>query len=109
MALSRVIIYNATRTLNFAQGEMLMSRRRGLDRVQVFQAPLVARCSRLVARRCSLPPRSALVIRHAIAATHFDVLIITLGLSLMLGRPPESPGPTTSFPFPFLLLQPGRW
>src|SRR5262249_61939756 len=86
MALALVIIYNATRTLKFAQGEMLM--------VSTFVAWAVQ-------RRLGWPLAAALVvavvaaavmgwviervlIRHAVAATHWDVLIITLGLSLIL-------------------------
>ena len=42
MALSLVIIYNATRTLNFAQGEMLMiSTFVGWTALQVLRAPLL--------------------------------------------------------------------
>ena len=86
MALALVIIYKATRTLNFAQGEMLM--------VSTFVAWAVQ-------RRLGWPLAATLVvavvaagvmawaieralIRHAVAATHWDVLIITLGLSLIL-------------------------
>ena len=44
MALSLVIVYNATRTLNFAQGEMLMiSTFVGRTALQVLRAPLVYR------------------------------------------------------------------
>ena len=42
MALSLVIVYNATRTLNFAQGEMLMvSTFVGFTALQVLRAPLL--------------------------------------------------------------------
>src|SRR4029077_10155941 len=85
VALSLVIVYNATRTVNFAQGELLM--------ISAFVA--------WTARRPGLPLAAALVsgvaaggllaflleraiIRRAVSATHWDVLIITLGLSLAL-------------------------
>jgi branched-chain amino acid transport system permease protein len=86
MALALVIIYNATRTLNFAQGEMLM--------VSTFVAwaaqralgwPLPA--TLLVAVIAAAIMGWAIervLIRRAVAATHWDVLIITVGLSLIL-------------------------
>jgi branched-chain amino acid transport system permease protein len=86
MALSLVIVYNATRTLNFAQGEMLM--------VSTFVAWAAHRALALplpvvlvvaVAAAAGLAyVIERLVIRRAISATHWDVLIITVGLSLML-------------------------
>jgi branched-chain amino acid transport system permease protein len=86
VALSLVIIYNATRTLNFAQGEMLMvsafvawsaHERLGLPLPWALVAAVAAGAllGFLVER---------LIIRRAISATHWDVLIITLGLSLVL-------------------------
>ncbi|MGH7278933.1 MAG: branched-chain amino acid ABC transporter permease, partial [Candidatus Rokuibacteriota bacterium] len=86
MALALVIIYNATRTLNFAQGEMLM--------VSAFVAwasytrlglPLVVALAVAVAASALLAfVVERVIIRRSIAATHWDVLIITLGLSLVL-------------------------
>jgi branched-chain amino acid transport system permease protein len=86
MALSLVIVYNATRTLNFAQGEMLMfstfvawTAQRALG-LPLFVTLLVA----VVAGAGLAFAFERLVIRRAIGATHWDVLIITLGLSLGL-------------------------
>ena len=86
MALSLVIIYNATRTLNFAQGEMLMvttfiawsaTRALSLPLTLTFVVAVVsAVVLGFVVER--------VIIRRAIGATHWDVLIITVGLSLML-------------------------
>src|SRR5207302_8800508 len=86
MAISLVIIYNATRTLNFAQGEMLMvSTFIGWTALQVLDAPLVVALLVAVVAAALLGfILERVVIRHAISATPFDVLIITLGLSLML-------------------------
>src|SRR5438552_978556 len=102
MALALVIIYNATRTLNFAQGEMLM--------VATFVAWAAQRA-------LGLPPAASLVvavvtggamawaiervvIRRAVAATHWDVLIITLGLSLILRSVAGLAWTHDEFPFP---------
>jgi branched-chain amino acid transport system permease protein len=86
MALSLVIIYNATRTLNFAQGEMLMvttfvawSATRALS----LPLPLTFVVAVLTAVVFGFAVER-LIIRRAIGATHWDVLIITVGLSLML-------------------------
>jgi branched-chain amino acid transport system permease protein len=86
MALALVIIYNATRTLNFAQGEMLM--------VSTFVAwsvqrnlgwPLAATLIVAVVAAGSMAwAIERVLIRRAVAATHWDVLIITVGLSLIL-------------------------
>jgi branched-chain amino acid transport system permease protein len=86
MALSLVIIYNATRTLNFAQGEMLMvSTFVGWTAQQALGLPLGVTLVVAVAAAAVLAfAVERLVIRRAIGATHWDVLIITLGLSLML-------------------------
>ena len=103
MALSLVIIYNATRTLNFAQGEMLM--------VSTFvawsaQRALGAAAARRAAgggggrRRCWRSSFERLVIRRAIGATHWDVLIITLGLSLILRAGAGIVWTHDEFPFP---------
>jgi branched-chain amino acid transport system permease protein len=102
MALSLVIVYNATRTLNFAQGEMLMvstfvawTAHRGLGLplgVTLLVAVVAAAALALVLER--------LVIRRAIGATHWDVLIITLGLSLMLRAGAGVAWSHDEFPFP---------
>ena len=102
MALSLVIVYNATRTLNFAQGEMLM--------VSTFVAwagqralglPLVATLLVAVIAAGALAfLLERLIIRRAIGATHFDVLIITLGLSLMLRAGAGLVWTHDEFPFP---------
>lgn len=102
MAISLVIIYNATRTLNFAQGEMLM--------IAAFVAwasyhalglPLVAAMLvAVVASGLLAFGIERAVIRHSIAAAHFDVLIITLGLSLMLRATAGIVWSHDEFPFP---------
>jgi branched-chain amino acid transport system permease protein len=86
MALALVIIYNATRTLNFAQGEMLMvstfvawSVQRGLG--WPLSATLIVA---VVAAGAMAWVIERVLIRRAVAATHWDVLIITVGLSLIL-------------------------
>ena len=86
VALSLVIVYNATRTLNFAQGEMLMvSTFAGFTVYAHVRLPLVVVMLIAVAAAALLGwVIERVIIRHAIAATHFDVLIITLGLSLVL-------------------------
>src|SRR5439155_417493 len=83
MALSLVIVYNATRTLNFAQGEMLMvSTFAGWTVYAHVKLPLVVVMLIAVAAAALLGWLiERVIIRHAIAATHFDLLIITLGLS----------------------------
>jgi branched-chain amino acid transport system permease protein len=102
MALSLVIIYNATRTLNFAQGEMLM--------VSTFIAWAAARAFSLslpLTLLVAVVSAGALgfviervVIRRSIGATHWDVLIITLGLSLMLRAGAGLVWSHDEFPFP---------
>jgi branched-chain amino acid transport system permease protein len=102
MALSLVIIYNATRTLNFAQGEMLM--------VSTFVAwaaqralglPLIVALLIAVAAAAGLAfVLERVVIRRALGATHWDVLIITLGLSLMLRAGAGIAWSHDEFPFP---------
>src|SRR6266542_81893 len=86
VALSLVIIYNATRTVNFAQGEMLMvsafvawSANQGLG----LPLPVALGCAVGAGALLGLLVERA-IIRRAISATHWDVLIITLGLSLVL-------------------------
>ena len=85
VALSLVIIYNATRTVNFAQGEMFMVSTFIAWSVARAGAPLaVAIVVAIVAAAALAFLIERLVIRRAIAATHWDVLIITLGVSLVL-------------------------
>ena len=102
MALALVIIYNATRTLNFAQGEMLM--------VSTFVAwtaqkslgwPLPATLIvAVVAAGVMAWVLERVLIRRAVAATHWDVLIITLGLSLILRSLAGLVWTHDEFPFP---------
>ena len=102
MALALVIIYNATRTLNFAQGEMLM--------VSTFVAwtaqkslgwPLPATLVvAVVAAGVMAWVLERVLIRRAVAATHWDVLIITLGLSLILRSLAGLVWTHDDFPFP---------
>jgi branched-chain amino acid transport system permease protein len=102
MALSLVIIYNATRTLNFAQGEMLMvSTFVGWAARRAFDLPLIA--TLLVAVLAAAVMGWIIertIIRRAIGATHWDVLIITLGLSLMLRAAAGLAWTHDEFPFP---------
>jgi branched-chain amino acid transport system permease protein len=102
MALALVIVYNATRTLNFAQGEMLM--------VSAFLAwtahhtlglPLALAVVAAVLGSALLAwAVERAVIRRSIAATHWDVLIITLGLSLVLRALAGIVWTHDEFPFP---------
>ena len=102
MALSLVIIYNATRTLNFAQGEMLMvSTFIGWVAHRVFGLPLVLTLLvAVVAAGIMGWLVERVIIRRAIGATHWDVLIITLGLSLMLRAAAGLVWTHDEFPFP---------
>jgi len=102
MAISLVIIYNATRTLNFAQGEMLMiSTFVGWSAHEALRLPLPLVLLIAVAAAAALGWLvERLVIRHAIAATHLDVLIITLGLSLVLRAAAGLVWTHDEFPFP---------
>jgi len=102
MALSLVIVYNATRTLNFAQGEMLMiSTFVGWTALQLLRAPLLVALLVAVGAAALLAwVLERTIIRHAISATHFDVLIITLGLSLMLRSAAGLLWTHDEFPFP---------
>jgi branched-chain amino acid transport system permease protein len=86
MALSLVIIYNATRTLNFAQGEMLMvTTFIAWSATRAFSLPLpLTFVVAVVAAVVFGFVVERLIIRRAIGATHWDVLIITVGLSLVL-------------------------
>ncbi len=102
MALALVIIYNATRTLNFAQGEMLMiSTFIGWTAQRALGWPLAA--SLLVAVVAAAVMGWAIervLIRRAVAATHWDVLIITLGVSLILRALAGLVWTHDEFPFP---------
>jgi branched-chain amino acid transport system permease protein len=102
MALALVIIYNATRTLNFAQGDMLMvSAFVGWTAYHALGLPLWAAAIVAVAASAALAfAVERLVIRRSIAATHWDVLIITLGLSLMLRAGAGLLWSHDEFPFP---------
>jgi branched-chain amino acid transport system permease protein len=101
VALSLVIVYNATRTVNFAQGEMFVvstfvawsAVRAGWPLPLAFLAAVVgAAALAFVIERA--------IIRRAIAATHWDVLIITLGLSLILRALAGIVWSHDDFPFP---------
>ena len=102
MALSLVIVYNATRTLNFAQGEMLMvSTFAAWSAQRAFALPLPVACVVAVLTGAMLAlVFERLVIRRAIGATHWDVLIITLGLSLALQAGAGLVWTHDQFPFP---------
>ncbi|MBI2158449.1 MAG: branched-chain amino acid ABC transporter permease [Candidatus Rokubacteria bacterium] len=102
MAISLVIVYNATRTLNFAQGEMLMvSTFVGWTAHQWLRLPLpLIMLVAVVAAALLGWLIERAVIRHSIAATHFDVLIITLGLSLVLRAAAVLAWTHDEFPFP---------
>jgi branched-chain amino acid transport system permease protein len=102
MALSLVIVYNATRTLNFAQGEMLMvSTFVAWSSQRLLGLPLpVALLVAVVAAALLALVFERLVIRRAIGATHWDVLILTLGLSLMLRAGAGIVWSHDEFPFP---------
>lgn len=104
VAISLVIIYKATRTLNFAQGEMLMvSTFVGWSVYERVQLPLVVVMLIAVAAAAALGwAIERLIIRHAISATHFDVLILTLGLSLALRSGAGLVWTHDEFPFPSL-------
>ncbi len=100
--LALVIIYNATRTLNFAQGDMLMvSAFIGWTAHQALGLPLwAAAIVAVLASGLLALVLERLVIRRSISATHWDVLIITLGLSLMLRAGAGLVWTHDEFPFP---------
>jgi branched-chain amino acid transport system permease protein len=101
VALSLVIVYNATRTVNFAQGEMFMVSTFVAWSVVRAGAPLgVALVVAVVAAAALAFLIERLVIRRAIAATHWDVLIITLGVSLVLKAGAGIVWTHDEFPFP---------
>jgi len=104
VALSLVIIYNATRTVNFAQGDMLMvsafvawSANQGLG----LPLPVALGCAVGAGALLGLLVERA-IIRRAISATHWDVLIITLGLSLVLRSSAGIVWTNDEVPFPAL-------
>jgi branched-chain amino acid transport system permease protein len=102
MALALVIIYNATRTLNFAQGEMLMiSTFIGWTAQRALGWPLVASVVVAVIAAALMGwAVERVLIRRAVSATHWDVLIITLGLSLILRSVAGLVWTHDEFPFP---------
>jgi branched-chain amino acid transport system permease protein len=102
MALALVIIYNATRTLNFAQGEMLMvSTFIGWAAQRALGWPLaLSVVVAVVAAALMGWAVERLLIRRAVSATHWDVLIITLGLSLILRSLAGLVWTHDEFPFP---------
>lgn len=102
MALSLVIVYKATRALNFAQGEMLMvSTFVGWAAYRALELPLLAALGVAVASAAVLAwTVERLIIRRALGATHWDILIITLGLSLFLRAGAGAVWSHDEFPFP---------
>src|SRR5437879_12988188 len=81
VALSLVIVYNATRTLNFAQGEMLM-----VSAFVAWSAQRAAGLPLLLAFACGVAAGGVLayvvervVIRRALSATPWEGVSITLG------------------------------
>jgi branched-chain amino acid transport system permease protein len=101
MALSLVIVYNATRTLNFAQGEMMMvSTFVAWTAYHLGLSLLVSALTAVVAAAVLAFVCERLIVRRALAATHWDVLIITLGLSLMLRAGAGLAWSHDEFPFP---------
>ena len=103
VALSLVIVYNATRTVNFAQGEMLMVSAFTAWSAQQAGLPLPAALIAGIAAGGLLAlVIERAIIRRAVAATHWDVLIITLGLSLMLRAGAGLVWTNEELPFPAL-------
>jgi branched-chain amino acid transport system permease protein len=101
MALALVIVYNATRTLNFAQGEMLMVSAFVAWSATHWGAPLGVAVVVAVAAAAGLGWLvERVIVRRALSATHFDVLIITLGLSLVLRALAGVVWSHDEFPFP---------
>jgi len=104
VALSLVIVYNATRTVNFAQGEMLM-----VSAFVAWSAQHTAGLPLLAAVACGVAAGGLLaflveraIVRRALSATHWDVLIITLGLSLALRAAAGIVWTNEELPFPAL-------
>src|SRR5437762_4646809 len=104
VALSLVIVYNATRTVNFAQGEMLMVSAFvawSAQRAAGLPGPLALACG-VVAGGLLAYLVERVIIRRALEATHWDVLIITLGLSLVLRSGAGIVWTNDELPFPAL-------
>jgi len=104
VALSLVIVYNATRTVNFAQGEMLMVSAFvawSAQRAAGLPVPLALACG-VVAGGLLAYLVERVIIRRALEATHWDVLIITLGLSLVLRAAAGIVWTNDELPFPSL-------
>jgi len=103
VALSLVIVYNATRTVNFAQGEMLMVSAFVAWSAQHAGLPLpLALVAGVAAGGLLALLIERAIIRRAVAATHWDVLIITLGLSLVLRAAAGLVWTNEELPFPAL-------
>jgi branched-chain amino acid transport system permease protein len=102
MALALVIVYNATRTLNFAQGEMLMvSAFLAWTAHRVLALPLALAVAVAVVASAALGwLLERFLVRRSIAATHWDVLILTLGLGLVLRALAGILWTHDEFPFP---------
>jgi branched-chain amino acid transport system permease protein len=104
VALSLVIVYNATRAVNFAQGEMLMVSAFvawSAQRAAGLPVPLALACG-VVAGGLLAYLVERVIIRRALEATHWDVLIITLGLSLVLRAAAGIVWTNDELPFPSL-------
>jgi branched-chain amino acid transport system permease protein len=102
MALALVIIYNATRTLNFAQGEMLMVSTFvawAAQRALGWSLPVTLLVAVVAAGIMGWAVERVLI-RRAVTATHWDVLIITVGLSLILRSLAGLAWTHDEFPFP---------
>ena len=103
VALSLVIVYNATRTVNFSQGEMLMVSAFTAWSAQHGGLPLpLALVAGIAAGGLLALLIERAIIRRAVAATHWDVLIITLGLSLVLRAAAGLVWTNEELPFPAL-------
>jgi len=103
VALSLVIVYNATRTVNFSQGEMLMVSAFTAWSAQHGGLPLpLALVAGVAAGGLLALLIERAIIRRAVAATHWDVLIITLGLSLVLRAAAGLVWTNEELPFPAL-------
>ena len=103
VALSLVIVYNATRTVNFSQGEMLMVSAFTAWSAQHGGLPLpLALVAGIAAGGLLALLIERAIIRRAVGATHWDVLIITLGLSLVLRAAAGLVWTNEELPFPAL-------
>jgi branched-chain amino acid transport system permease protein len=104
VALGLVLIYNTTEHVNFAQGEMSMvSAFIGFTFFKIVGLPLVLAVAFTI-------PASALMgiimerltIRPAIHAPHFNVFIITLGVSIVMKSIAGYIWSHDDFPYPYL-------